>query len=155
MGKKKKKKCCTMIIFFPKVGDPETLRQTNYLLSIMKKNYRFTFHPFFVSTCPSVSLSVCPPGKFGSSKNFRRILPRCVIHCTFWVHSRESTLNQGWFKMCETPCIHLLSWLLNGDNIWVATRENKQSGCAPSADSDQPGHPPSLIRLFAKLLKGS
>ena len=29
------------------------------------------------------------------------------------------------------------------------TRENQQSGCAPSSDSDQPGHPPSLIRFFA------
>ena len=26
---------------------------------------------------------------------------------------------------------------------------NKQNGCAPSEDSDQPGHPPSVIRFFA------
>ena len=32
---------------------------------------------------------------------------------------------------------------------WAATRENQQCGCAASADSDQPGHPPSLIRVFA------
>ena len=27
--------------------------------------------------------------------------------------------------------------------------------CAPSKDSDQPGHPPSLIRVFAVLSMGS
>ena len=27
--------------------------------------------------------------------------------------------------------------------------------CAPSEDSDQPGHPPSLIRVFAVCLMGS
>ena len=26
---------------------------------------------------------------------------------------------------------------------------NQQSDCLPSEDSDQPGHPPSLIRVFA------
>ena len=29
------------------------------------------------------------------------------------------------------------------------TRQNQQNECAPSEDSDQPGHPPSLIRVFA------
>ena len=33
--------------------------------------------------------------------------------------------------------------------IWAATWENQQNDCAPSEDSDQPGHPPSLIRVFA------
>ena len=30
---------------------------------------------------------------------------------------------------------------------------NQQYGCAPSEDSDQPGHPPSLIRVFAVRMK--
>ena len=30
---------------------------------------------------------------------------------------------------------------------------NQQSNCAPSEDSDQPGHPPSLIRVFAVRMK--
>ena len=30
---------------------------------------------------------------------------------------------------------------------------NQQSDCAPSEDSDQPGHPPSLIRVFAVRMK--
>ena len=32
-------------------------------------------------------------------------------------------------------------------------RQNQQNECAPSEDSDQPGHPPSLIRVFAVCMK--
>ena len=32
---------------------------------------------------------------------------------------------------------------------WAASCQNQQCGCAPSEDSDQPGHLPSLIRVFA------
>ena len=32
---------------------------------------------------------------------------------------------------------------------WAATWQNQHIECAPSEDSDQPGHPPSLIRAFA------
>ena len=44
--------------------------------------------------------------------------------------------------------------------IWAATWQNQQSECAPSEDSDQPGHPPSLImprliRVFAVRIMGS
>ena len=37
--------------------------------------------------------------------------------------------------------------------IWATTWQNQQSECAPSEDSDQPGHPPSLIRVFAVCMK--
>ena len=33
--------------------------------------------------------------------------------------------------------------------IWAASRQNQQNDCAPIEDSDQPGHLPSLIRVFA------
>ena len=36
---------------------------------------------------------------------------------------------------------------------WAATWQNQQNGCTPSEDSDQPGHPPSLIRVFAVRMK--
>ena len=36
---------------------------------------------------------------------------------------------------------------------WAATWQNQQSGCVPSEASDQPGHPPSLIRVFAVRMK--
>ena len=31
---------------------------------------------------------------------------------------------------------------------WAATWQNQQNGCAPSENSDQPGHQPSLFRVF-------
>ena len=34
-------------------------------------------------------------------------------------------------------------------NVWAATWQNQQNECALSEDSDQPGHPPSLIWVFA------
>ena len=37
--------------------------------------------------------------------------------------------------------------------IWAATWQNQQNECAPSKDSNQPGHPPSLIRVFAVRMK--
>ena len=37
--------------------------------------------------------------------------------------------------------------------VWAATWQNQQCGCAPSEDSDQPGHSPSLIRVFAVRMK--
>ena len=37
--------------------------------------------------------------------------------------------------------------------IWAATCQNQQSECAPSEESDQPGHPPSLIRVFTVRMK--
>ena len=37
---------------------------------------------------------------------------------------------------------------------WAAARQNQQMACAPSEDSDQPEHPPSLIRVFAVRFMG-
>ena len=37
--------------------------------------------------------------------------------------------------------------------IWAATWQNQQCGCVASEDWDQPGHPPSLIRVFAVRMK--
>ena len=36
---------------------------------------------------------------------------------------------------------------------WATTWQNQQSDCAPSEDSDQPVHPPSLFRVFAVYMK--
>ena len=35
------------------------------------------------------------------------------------------------------------------DTKWAVTWQNQQSDCAPSEDSDQARHSPSLIRVFA------
>ena len=37
--------------------------------------------------------------------------------------------------------------------IWAATRQNQQNEWAPTDDSDQPGHPPRLIRVFTARMK--
>ena len=37
--------------------------------------------------------------------------------------------------------------------VGAASWQNQQNECAPSKDSDQPGHPPSLIRVFAVCMK--
>ena len=37
--------------------------------------------------------------------------------------------------------------------VWAEIRQNQQCGCAPREDSDQPGHPASLIRVFTVRMK--
>ena len=45
-------------------------------------------------------------------------------------------------------------WKLSFNIIkWATTWQNQQSEFAPSEDSDQPWHPPSLIRVFAVRMK--
>ena len=36
---------------------------------------------------------------------------------------------------------------------WATTWQNQQNDCVPSEDSDQPGHPPSLIRVLTVRMK--
>ena len=55
--------------------------------------------------------------------------------CKYWCHQVE------------------MKWLYNKIDTWAATWKNQQCGCAPREDSDQPGHPPSLIRVFAVHMK--
>ena len=47
----------------------------------------------------------------------------------------------------------LLFSLFRNFYIWAATWQNQQNDCAPSEDSDQPWHPPSLIGVFAVRMK--
>ena len=46
----------------------------------------------------------------------------------------------------------LLLWLVVF-LIWATSWQNQQNECAPSEDSDQPWHSPSLIRVFAVRIK--
>ena len=64
------------------------------------------------------------------------------------------------FSYHQIPSVSvLLSYLLVSSSghkeIWAATWQNQQSDWRPSEDSDQPGHPPSLIRVFAVRSMGS
>ena len=42
---------------------------------------------------------------------------------------------------------------LRKNMIWATTWQNQQNGCVPSEDTDQPGHPPSLVRVFTVHMK--
>ena len=54
-----------------------------------------------------------------------------------------STYMLAWWPMIMS--LPKLDFFIN----WAATWQNQQNDCAPSEDSDQPGHPPGLIRVFA------
>ena len=55
----------------------------------------------------------------------------------------------------QYDCIHQFFILFLGQWALCEPHHDKTNkmGCAPSEDSDQPGHPPSLIRVFAVRLK--
>ena len=61
----------------------------------------------------------------------------------FWAHQRCFRHFLRFFYSSYWPSLI----------IWAATWQNGQNGIAPSEDSDQPGHPPSLIRVFAVRMK--
>ena len=42
---------------------------------------------------------------------------------------------------------------LSSRNNWATSWQTSKMACAASEDSDQPGHPPSLIRVFAARMK--
>ena len=63
-------------------------------------------------------------------------------------HDRKSRLIKGTFiyRLLTMICIR-------PKYIWAVTWQNQQNECAPNEDSDQPGHQPSLIRVFAVRMK--
>ena len=61
----------------------------------------------------------------------------CIVHWSQW---NQSTVI---YSIIICHC------------IWAATWQNQQNECAASEDSDQPGHLPSLIRVFAVHSMGS
>ena len=70
------------------------------------------------------------------------------LHSTFVTNPAEKLQNIK--QRCNLriyKTVHL--------SIWAATWQNQQNECAPIEDSDQPGHPPSLIRVFAVHSVGS
>ena len=84
----------------------------------------------------------------GCSNSFSG-MSQCIIWvlCSVVFDFRDSLV-------CFVDCfmsLHSIRTLI----IWAATWQNQHNECAPSEDSDQPGHPPSLIRVFAVRSKGS
>ena len=82
--------------------------------------------------------------------------PRCLN--SSWTCVRPSypaRLSDIWLFLLKkdvkekTPALWEGFQMLGVSNTWAATWQNQQNECASSEDSDQPGHPPSLIRVFA------
>ena len=86
------------------------------------------------------------------------------MSCVWLIFYHSIIISDHAFAFCFrrkcNPCVlfHLthvclstrvLSWFI----IWAASWQNQQSECAPSEDSDQPGHPPSLIIVFPVRMK--
>ena len=74
----------------------------------------------------------------------------CQITCdthgdAHFTHGLGMLSLDNWSKLI----VHIVG------HIWAALWQNQQCGCAPSEDSDQPGHPPSLITVFAVCSMGS
>ena len=73
----------------------------------------------------------------------------------FWVWFSFSSIAASWWRLIawhmslggKQICLHLITC------IWAATWQNQQNECVPSEDSNQPGHLPSLIRVFAVRMK--
>ena len=59
-----------------------------------------------------------------------------LFRITWWLFRITWWLSAPWLS-ARAACISAASW------------QNQQCCCAPSEDSDQPGHLPSLIRVFA------
>ena len=74
----------------------------------------------------------------------------CIVCCLYY--NKGSCLSCKILQKVERLSINLVCASLF---IWAATWQNQQSDCAPSEDSDQPGHTPSLIRVFAVCLMGT
>ena len=68
-----------------------------------------------------------------------------------------SPTQRKWHKTVKSNYSLSAGYLLDekgNNNAYMSRdRQNQQNGCAPSEDSDQPGHPPSLIRVFAVHMK--
>ena len=82
----------------------------------------------------------------------------CV--CEFWTIQKNSPtmfFPCYWQIQCKDcnflRCNTELAFIMCEDCIWATTWQNQQNECAPSEDSDQHGHPPSLIRVFAVRMK--
>ena len=69
-----------------------------------------------------------------------------------WAASLEVCYNLACLSTFNMLCKES-KYLWSSIYIWAATRQNQLSDCAPSEDSVQPGHPPSLIRVFAVRMK--
>ena len=65
-----------------------------------------------------------------------------------WKHGLQITDKPNFLQQVGQQSVNVFF-----ENMWAVSWQNQQSEYAPSEDSDQPGHPPSLIRAFAVCMK--
>ena len=101
-----------------------------------------------ISWSGSRSILQCSITLFGSwNLFFSQNLPPVKIDCSILTNrvltNTIGLATDAWSLALET-CIIIIN-----TQTWAALWQNQHCGCAPSEDADQPGHPPSLIRVFA------
>ena len=150
--------------------------KTNIYLYRRKRGYLYVFCIFLFSLAFVTYLNICrsvggvyflcymPPLYDGILKDPNDINP-CSDCCQatirgnfyFWPIANDNSFLIT-LIYCLSMWTNILPRLNNTETfgketsiqmIWAATWQNQQSECAPSEDSDQPRHPPSLIRVFA------
>ena len=90
------------------------------------------------------------PSKHGEISNAQRPLKRDICKLC---RPRSDITERRLLTRC-IKCRNVCKMYGNPfDDKWAATWQNQQNGCAPSEESDQSGHPPSLIRVFAVRMK--
>ena len=80
---------------------------------------------------------------YKNSTDFEALFPNMyLLHFTWWYLTMSSIILTSWNDS--------VVWQFS---IWDTTWQNQQNECARIEDSDQPGHPPSLNRVFAVRMK--
>ena len=102
------------------------LCQSEFRIFVRNKEHKFSLTDT-IKFCMSFLQPPLPPSCRGTKQH-------CVLLQKWWC-----------FQTVRIFCVKNVIFY---QNIWAATWQHQQSDCAPSEDSDQPGHPPSLIRVF-------
>ena len=111
----------------------------------------------------NVSYAICEPlpsfcgcaGRFESylvsnpEDRFSRDEAHIGVRETFYGRQLLWSLNNLKRDPSEIQPTCSVNWVCK----WATSRQNQQNDNAPNKDSDQPGHPPCLIRVFAVRMK--
>ena len=66
---------------------------------------------------------------------------------------QRTSAQTSHFKRLLTWTMWMLWIFVSGVIVWATSWQNQRNDCAPSEDSDQPVHPPRLMRVFAVRMK--
>ena len=94
-------------------------------------------------------------GYHGDKTSFLVLNHRFVVLLFFWLWRQDDGSRSFWSRLCVCYCGLLnFFWTVRENNKTEPPHdETNKMACAPSEDSDQPGHPPSRISVFAVHMK--